>query len=125
MKKFFAGVLAGVLGSTLALMAERRAGEKVVEPQALTDNARVEVVRWVLQPGERTAVHRHDVDHLGVVIHGSTLHYVEDDGTSKVSEEATGGAEYAPATGRAHWFENLGKTPFEAVSIDLKSCPGK
>jgi quercetin dioxygenase-like cupin family protein len=125
MRKFFAGILTGLLASTLLLMAEHRSSGKAVEPQVLADNAKVQMVRWVLQPGERTAVHRHDVDHIGVVIHGSTLRYVDQDGTSKTSEEPTGGAEYAPATRHAHWFENVGKTPFEAVSIDLKSPSGK
>jgi quercetin dioxygenase-like cupin family protein len=124
MKRFLAGVVVGCMVSTLVLMAHA-AGEKGVEPQVLADNARVQMVRWVLQPGERTVVHRHDVDHIGVVIHGSTIRYTDEDGTSKESEEPTGGAEYAPATHRAHSFENVGKTPFEAVSIDLKSFPGK
>jgi quercetin dioxygenase-like cupin family protein len=121
MKKFLAGVVVGVLASTLAMLAEQRSNGTVIQPQVLTDNAKVQIVRWVLRPGERTTVHRHDVDHLGVVIHGSTIRYIDEDGTSKTNEEPTGGAEYAPATGRAHSFENVGKTPFEAVSIDLKS----
>ena len=92
----------------------------MVEPQLLADNAKVEMVRWVLAPGERTPVHRHDLDHIGIVIRGSTLRYVESDGASKESAEPTGGAEYVPATHRAHSFENVGKTTFEAVSIHLK-----
>jgi quercetin dioxygenase-like cupin family protein len=121
MKKFLAGVLVGVLASTLAVLAEQRSNGKIIQPQLLADNAKVEMVRWVLQPGERTPVHRHDIDHIGVVIHGSTIRYFNDDGSTKTSEEPTGGAEYVPATHHAHWFENVGKTPFEAVSIHLKS----
>lgn len=121
MKKFFAGVFVGVLASTIAVLAGQAAKDKTVQPRVLTDNAKVEIVRWVLQPGERTPLHQHDIDHIGVVIHGSTIRYVDADGTSKTSDEPTGGAEYAPATGHAHWFENVGKTTFEAVSIQLKS----
>lgn len=120
MKKFLAGVIVGVLGSALGVMAARATSAKVVEPQLLVNNAKVEMVRWVLAPGERTPVHRHDIDHIGVVIHGSTIRYTNDDGTSKTSEEPTGGTEYVPATHHAHWFENVGKTTFEAVSIHLK-----
>ena len=120
MKQFLTGIFVGLLASTLVVMAQHAASEKGVEPQAIADNGRVEMVRWVLKPGERTVVHRHDVDHIGVVIHGSTIRYFETDGTSKDSDERTGGAEYAPATGRAHSFENAGKTTFEAVSIQLK-----
>ena len=107
------------------LPVARGAGAKGVEPQVLTDNAKVQVVRWVLQPGERTVIHRHDVDHVGVVLRGSKLRYLEEDGKSSESDEVAGSTEYAPATGRTHSFENAGTTPFEAVSIDLKSCPGK
>ena len=121
MKKFLAGVIVGVLASTIAVLAAQNSNSKTVKPQVLTDNAKVEIVRWVLKPGERTPMHRHDIDHIGVVVHGSTIRYVDADGTSKTSEEPTGGAEYAPATHKAHWFENVGKTPFEAVSIHLKS----
>ena len=121
MKRFLGGVLVGVMASTLAVMAGQAAKDKTVQPQVLTDNAKVQIVRWVLQPGERTPVHRHDVDHVGVVLQGSTLRFFVVDGSSNTSEEKTGGVEYAPATGRAHSFENAGKTTFEAVSIDLKS----
>ena len=121
MKKFLAGVFVGVLASTIAVLAQQHSNGKVIPPQVLTDNAKVELVRWVLRPGERTPVHRHDIGHIGVVVHGSTIRYVNDDGSSKTSEEPTGGAEYVPATHHAHWFENVGKTTFEAVSIHLKS----
>lgn len=120
MKRFFAGLFVGLLASTLVVMGQHAASETGVEPQAIADNTKVEMVRWVLKPGERTIVHRHDVDHIGIVVHGSTIRYLEADGTSKESDEPTGGAEYAPATGRAHSFENVGKTTFEAVSIQLK-----
>ncbi len=120
MNKFFAGLFVGLLASTLVVMGQHATSEKGVEPKAIAANAKVEMVRWVLKPGERTVVHRHDVDHIGIVVHGSTIRYLEADGTSKESDEPTGGAEYAPATGRAHSFENVGKTTFEAVSIQLK-----
>jgi quercetin dioxygenase-like cupin family protein len=120
MKKFFAGLFVGLLASTLVLVAQNMAGEKGVKPQMITDNAKVEMVRWVLKPGERTIVHQHDITHIGVVIHGSTIRYYETDGTSKDGDETTGGAEYVPATGKAHSFENVGKETFEAVSIHLK-----
>lgn len=120
MKKFLAGLFVGLLASTLVVMAQQAASETGVEPQAIAANAKVEMVRWVLKPGERTVVHRHDVDHIGIVVHGSTIRYLEADGTSKESDEPAGGAEYVPATGRAHSFANVGKTTFEAVSIQLK-----
>lgn len=120
MKRFLAGVFVGLAVSTIVIVGQNMAGEKGVKPQVITDNVKVEMVRWVLKPGERTVVHQHDVDHIGVVIHGSTIRYYETDGTSKDGNELTGGAEYVPATGKAHFFENVGRETFEAVSIHLK-----
>lgn len=118
MKKFLAGLLVGLAASTFVVMAQ--SADKGVKPQVITDNAKVEMVRWVLKPGERTVVHRHDIPHIGVVVHGSRLRYFSDDGTSKDSDEPTGGAEYVAATGQAHSFENIGSETFEAISIHLK-----
>ena len=118
MKKFLAGILVGLAASTLVVLAQN--AQKGVEPQVITDNAKVEMVRWVLKPGERTVVHRHDIDHIGVVVHGSRLRYYNEDGTTSESDEPTGGAEYVATTGKAHSFENIGTETFEAISIHLK-----
>lgn len=120
MKRFFAGLFVGLLSSGLYLLAQHRASEKVVEPQALLENQKVKIVRWVLKPGEGTPLHTHTLDHIGVVIRGSTMKDVETDGTAKNVEQKTGAAVYVPGTGRTHSFANVGKTTLEIVSIELK-----
>ncbi len=120
MKRFLCGVLVGVLASALAVMAKQGNGEHVVQPRVIVDTPRVTMVRWVLKPGEQTPVHTHDLDHISVVIHGSTLRDVDKNGVAKENIEKTGAAVYVPGTGRTHSFSNIGEETFESIAIELK-----
>jgi quercetin dioxygenase-like cupin family protein len=120
MKKFFAGVLVGVLAFALGVPAQQAGGKKIVQPEKLHENDKVEVVRWVLKPGEGTPAHTHTLDHVAVVVQGSTLRDTETDGTYKDVEQKTGQFVYVPGTGRTHTFSNAGQTTLEIVSIELK-----
>lgn len=120
MKRFLAGIIIGVLGSSMALRAQRGAEPKVVQPQLVLENQRIKVERWVLQPGESSPIHAHALDHLGVTLHGSTLRIVGIDGSVKENLDKDGFVDFGAATAQSHSFINVGKTTFEAVSIDLK-----
>ena len=120
MKRFVGGLCVGLLGSGLILMAQHRASEKIVKPQVLVDNAKVRMVRWVLKPGGGTPIHTHALDHISVVIHGSTLRDVEESGATKENIQKTGDAVFVPRTGITRSFANAGKTTFESISIELK-----
>jgi len=120
MKQFFAGMLVGCLMLGAVLLAQRTNEEKVVQPQLLVDNQKVRMVRWSLQPGERSPVHTHSLDHIYVVIHGSRIRdFVSGDGTHDDDQE-TGRAAYSPAVGKTHSFQDVGTGPYEMVSIELK-----
>jgi quercetin dioxygenase-like cupin family protein len=121
MKRFLAGLVVGILGSVLVFAAQHRASEKIVQPQVLVDNTKVKAVRWVLAPGEGTPIHTHSLDHISVVIHGSTLRDVEaSNGVAKENVQKTGDVTYVPARGQTHSFANAGKTTFESIAIELK-----
>ena len=120
MKRFLAGVLVGLAVSALTLFAQKLASEKVVQPQVLVDNQKVKIARWVLKPGEGTPLHTHALDHVSVVIRGSTLRDVAADGTAKENVQKAGDAVFVPGTGRTHSFANAGKDTFESISIELK-----
>ena len=120
MTRFLAGALAGWLVLGLAVLAQRAASEKVVEPQLLVDNQKIKMVRWSLQPGERSPVHTHSLDHIYVVIHGSKIRdFINGDGIHDDGQE-TGRAAYSPARGKTHSFQNVGSAPYEMISIELK-----
>ncbi len=119
MKRFLGGILVGLIPWALPLVAQRLASEKVVQPQLLLENQKVKMVRWVLEPGEGTPVHTHQLDHIAVIIRGSTVRDVDSSGEKQVEQKA-GDALYVPGTGRTHSFANAGKTAYEAVAIELK-----
>ena len=120
MKQFFAGAFVGWLVLGAAVLAQHATRETVVQPQLLVDNQKVRMVRWLLQPGERSPVHTHSLDHIYVVIHGSRIRdFVSGDGTNDDDQE-TGRAAYSPAKGKTHSFQNIGAAPYEMVSIELK-----
>lgn len=120
MKRFLAGVLVGLAISALTLFAQKLASEKVVQPQLIVENQKVKIARWVLKPGEGTPLHTHVLDHVSVVIRGSTLRDVAADGTAKENVQKAGDAVFVPGTGRTHSFANAGKDTFESISIELK-----
>ncbi len=121
MKRFLAGIFLGLmLGASVTLLAQRAANEKIVPPKVLVDNQKVKMQRWLLKPGESSPVHAHKLDHISVVIHGTTLRDTSVDGTSKDSVQKTGDAVFVPAHGVTHTLTNIGKTTFESISIELK-----
>lgn len=120
MKIFLAGMIFGILISTAAFTAQRNAAWKVVEPKLVLENQKVKVEHWLLKPGEGSPIHTHTLDHLGVTLQGSTLRDVSVDGSTKDSEDQTGFVDYHQGNGQTHSFVNVGKTTFEAISIDLK-----
>jgi len=120
MKRFVVGLALGLSVSAFALLAQQMASDKVVLPQPLLDNPKINAVRWVLKPGEGTPLHTHKLDHVAVILQGSTMKDVETDGKSRNVEQKTGEVVYVPGTGRTHSFMNAGNTTLEIVSIDLK-----
>ena len=120
MKQFLAGVLIGRLVLGLTVLAKGSARERTVQPQVLVDNQKVKMLRWMLQPGERSPVHTHSVDHIYVVVHGSKIREYVSDGKINDDEQETGRAAFSVAKGKIHSFQNIGAATYEMVSIELK-----
>ncbi len=120
MKRFIAGTIVGILLSVLALAAQQMASDKVVKPELITENQKVKITRILLKPGEGTPLHTHTLDHIAVIVQGTTMKDMETDGKFKDVVQKTGDVHYVPGTGRTHSFANTGKTPLEIVSIELK-----
>lgn len=119
MKRFLAGLAIGWLTLGLALLAQRPS-DKIVPAEIVVDNQKVKVSRWKLQPGERSPVHTHSLDHVYVVVHGSKIREFISDGRVSDDDQETGRAAFSPAKGKTHSFENIGTGPYEMVSIELK-----
>jgi beta-alanine degradation protein BauB len=120
MKRFLAGVAIGWITLAVALLAQRPS-DKVVTPQVVMDNQKVKISRWSLQPGERSPVHRHLLDHVYVVVQGSKIREFISDGKVSDDEQETGRAAFSEGKGKEHTFENVGSGPYEMISIELKN----
>jgi mannose-6-phosphate isomerase-like protein (cupin superfamily) len=120
MKRFLAGLVLGLSLSGLTLLAQHLASEKIVQPQPILENQRVRIHRWVLKPGEGTPLHTHTLDHISVILQGSSVKDMGTDGTFKTVEEKSGQVAYIPGTGRTHSFANVGSTTLESIAIELK-----
>ncbi|MGP8247789.1 MAG: cupin domain-containing protein [Bryobacteraceae bacterium] len=120
MKRFFAGVVMGWLA--FALLAQQPAGDRVVRPLIVVDNQKVKVSRWLLQPGERSPVHTHTLDHVYIVVRGSRIREHISDGSVKDDDQETGRAAFSAGRGKTHWFENVGTAPYEMISVELKQA---
>jgi hypothetical protein len=104
-------------------MAERELGG--VGTKVLFENDRVRVWEMTLAPGERSAVHRHDLDYLLVFFAGDKI---------RVEPEPDSAGPYSDALvfdvpiGRAFYVErggietaiNAGTEPYRELLIELK-----
>lgn len=88
--------------------------------RVVLDNAEVRVVEYVLQPGQRDEWHTHPAK-VSYVVNGGTLRITQPDGTSIVSEERPGVAQWRNPLGR-HYATNIGKTPVRIVLVEVKNA---
>lgn len=88
--------------------------------RVLLDNQEVRVVEYVLQPGQRDEWHTHPAK-VSYVVTGGTLRITQPDGTSFVSDERQGTAQWMNTLGR-HYATNVGKTPVRVVLVEVKNA---
>ena len=113
-----------VLLSTTALAASLAAQDAAkVSPKTVhvkLDNDRVRVLEAMSEPGEREGMHSHPAS-IVYVVEGATLRISTPDGKSTVVTFKTGDTIWRePVT---HAAENVGKTRFHAIIVEMKE-PG-
>ena len=103
-------------------------GERVlggVGTKVLFENDRVRVWEMRLEPGEETAVHRHDLDYLLVQVDGDRIAGVPEPDTQGKFKDYTEGA-VSPGNvvyierGGIETARNVGAEPYHEVLIELK-----
>ena len=89
------------------------------------EDARVRV--WVLKlaPGEESAVHRHDLDHLLVQVAGDRVAVVPEPDTGgpfteEMAADVVPGAVVAVRRGGVERARNVGRAPYLEVIVELK-----
>jgi mannose-6-phosphate isomerase-like protein (cupin superfamily) len=109
---FAAGLLAGLAVAAVA------GGQVTSTAKVVLDNERVRVRDVTFPPGE-TAMHTHELPHVGVVIDGGTLVFKYPDGKTETAKLEAGGAGFREAN-VTHAPVNTGKTPVRVIEVELK-----
>jgi len=89
--------------------------------RVLLDNQEVRVIEYVLRPGERDLWHTQP-PRVSYVVSGGSLRITQADGTSFVTNEKQGTAQWMNTLGR-HYAQNIGTTPVRIVLVEVKSAP--
>lgn len=85
----------------------------------LLENDLVRVVRLVLDPGQSTGLHTHNLMSLGVAVTAARMAYQEPGQEKQVAELKAGDFNWHRVK-RTHTVTNVGQTRFEAVEIEWK-----
>jgi hypothetical protein len=109
---FAAGLLAGLAFAAVA------GGQAPSTAKVVLDNERVRVRDVTFPPGE-TAMHTHELPHVGVVIDGGTLVFKYPDGKTETAKLEAGGVGFRDAN-VTHAPVNAGKRPVRVIEVELK-----
>jgi mannose-6-phosphate isomerase-like protein (cupin superfamily) len=112
---FTSGLLIGATGATLATAGS---GQTQSQAKVVLENARVRVRDVTFPPGP-TAMHTHELAHVGIVIQGGTLVFKYPDGKSETAQLEVGSAGFRDAN-VTHAPVNTGTTPVRVIEVELK-----
>lgn len=87
------------------------------------EDERVRVWSMTLAPGEASALHRHDLDYLIVLVAGDRITAVPGPGSERAPREAevTPGRTVFLRAGDTEWAVNTGRSEYREVLIELKT----
>ena len=103
------------VGATLAAVG---AGQTQGSAKVVLENARVRVRDVTFPPGP-TAMHTHELAHVGIVIQGGTLVFKYPDGKSETAQLEVGSVGFRDAN-VTHAPVNTGTTPVRVIEVELK-----
>ena len=86
----------------------------------LFENERVKVWHLVLDPGESSDWHVHDMDYLTIVIDPGTLTVEWEDGTTEDRQLPLGEAQFRQGHG-VHRVTNVGSARYRNALVELKA----
>ena len=93
-----------------------------IASSVLLDNERVRIWELALAPGEASALHRHELDYVIVLLEGDRIAAVPAPGSTRGAREAevTPGRAIYLTRGDAEWAVNTGRLPYRELLIELK-----
>lgn len=94
-----------------------------VASSVVFEDDRVRVWSMTLAPGEASALHRHDLDYLIVLVAGDRITAVPGPGSTRSAREAevTPGRTVFLRAGECEWAVNTGQSEYREILIELKS----
>lgn len=97
-----------------------------VAGSVLFEDERVRVWSMTLAPGEASALHRHDLDYLIVLVAGDRIAAVPGPGSTRAPRESTvtPGRTVFLRAGECEWAVNTGRSEYREILIELKSSAG-
>jgi beta-alanine degradation protein BauB len=104
-------------------MAERVLGD--IGTEVIFENERVRIWELRLEPGERSAIHRHDLDYILVLLEGDRIAAepeADTDGpvTERLEADVVPGATVYLTRGGVETAVNTGQQPYREIIIELK-----
>jgi quercetin dioxygenase-like cupin family protein len=104
-------------------MGERVLGD--IGTEVIFENDRVRIWRLHLEPGQRSDVHRHDLDYILVLLNGDRIAAEPEpdtDGpvTERLEADVVTGATVYLGRGGVETAVNVGAEPYDEIIIELK-----
>jgi mannose-6-phosphate isomerase-like protein (cupin superfamily) len=116
MTRHLPGFICGlVLGAAVTAVGS---GQGQSSAKVVLENARVRVRDVTFPPGP-TAMHTHELAHVGIVIHGGTLVFKYPDGKSETAKLEAGSVGFRDAN-VTHAPMNPGTAPVRVIEVELK-----
>jgi hypothetical protein len=122
------GALAPEMKRRLARWQEEHAGEPLgdIATRLLFEDPKVKIWEMRLEPGEASALHRHDHDYYLVMLSGDRIAGVpprESGAEPYVADLPPGGSAVFVKGGDTEWALNVGEQTFYEIVVELKDPP--
>jgi len=105
-----------------AILAFAAATLSAQAPPPLFDDDRVRVLKVTVAPGQKSALHKHDVNRVMVYLNEGGQKLTYQDGKVDDQKWKAGEVRWSPAGG-LHTSESTSSRPFQIVEIELKNKP--
>lgn len=129
MKRFAAGLGigiiiggAGVVTAFLLFMQLPVNAAAPAMPKLLFENGRVKIWTLILEPGQSTPVHTHEVDEIVICLESSKIKISKPgpEPETEIVNPTAGAAFTPPVKGVTHVLTNTGDTRYRQISVELK-----
>jgi len=94
----------------------------LAQDRARIDNDQVRVLAVTSEPGKKGAMHKHDVNRVMIYLDAGRQTLTSPEGKVERSQWRAGAALWSPSGG-LHASENVGKSPYRIIEVELKK-PG-